>query len=190
MSDINEFAQLALLLSYPEEGHEREATRCRDFFAVDCPQLEAPLSAFLEQTRSLSLEDLQALYTSTFDLNPLCSLEVGWHLFGENYERGEFMVKMREEMRRYGIVESTELPDHLTHALELLGCMESQDATSFANACLFPALDKMRMEITGKSNPFENIFLAIEQLLTMRHPRHASETRAPEPAFSILNQEG
>jgi nitrate reductase delta subunit len=190
MTNVNEFALLASLLRYPEEGYEREAELCRDFFAVNFPEIEVDLSAFLEQTRSLSVEELQVLYTSTFDLNPLCSLEVGWHLFGENYERGEFMVKMREELRRHGIAESTELPDHLTHALELLGCMEPQDAASFATACLFPALDKMRVEITGKSNPFESIFLAIDRLLATRYPRHTSETRAPESTFSILNQEG
>jgi nitrate reductase delta subunit len=190
MTDKNEFGLLAALLRYPEEGCEREAERYRDFFAVNCPQIEAPLSAFLEQTRSLSLEDLQALYTSTFDLNPLCSLEVGWHLFGENYERGEFLVKMREELRRLGIVESTELPDHLTLALELLGDMETEEAPSFAAACLYPALDKMSAEITGKSNPYESVFLAIEGLLALRHPRHASETLEPETTFPILNQEG
>jgi nitrate reductase delta subunit len=190
MTNVNEFGLLATLLRYPEEGYEREAEQYRDFFAVNCPQIEAPLSAFLEQIRTLTLEAIQVLYTTTFDLNPVCSLELGWHLFGENYERGEFLVKMREQLRRYGIEESTELPDHLTHALELLGRMDSQNGTSFANACLFPALDKMHAEIIGKSNPFEGVFVAIERLLALRHPRNTPETHAPEPTFFILNQEG
>jgi nitrate reductase delta subunit len=190
MADMNEFGLLAALLRYPEDGYEQEAERCCRFFAANYPQMEDPISQFFEQTRTLTLEALQALYTATFDLNPLCSLEVGWHLFGENYERGEFLVKMREELRRHGIVESTELPDHLTHALELLGRMEPQEASSFATACLFPALDKMVAEMAGKSNPFENVLLSVERLLALRYPRPAPETRAPEPAFSILNQEG
>jgi nitrate reductase molybdenum cofactor assembly chaperone len=190
MADVNEFGLLAGLLRYPEDGYDQEAERCCRFLTANCPEMDAPLSAFREQTRSLSLEALQALYTAAFDLNPLCSLEVGWHLFGENYERGEFLVKMREELRRHGIVESTELPDHLTHALELLGRMEPREASIFATACLFPALDKMVAEMAGKSDPFENVLLAIERLLALQYPRPALETRAPEPAFSILNQEG
>jgi nitrate reductase delta subunit len=190
MADVNEFGLLVTLLRYPEDGYKRDAERCCGFFAANHPQMEAPLSQFFEQTSTLTLEDLQALYTATFDLNPLCSLEVGWHLFGENYERGEFLVKMREELRRHGIAESTELPDHLTHALELVGRMEPQDASSFAAACLFPALDKMHAAIQGKSNPFESLLLAVERLLALRYPRPGQETHAPEPAFFILNQEG
>src|SRR6266568_3182701 len=56
----------------------------------------------------------QELYVQTFEFNPACTLELGWHLFGENYERGEFLVRMREQLRRHGIAESNELPDHLT----------------------------------------------------------------------------
>ena len=190
MADANEFGQLAVLLRYPEESYKRDAEQCCSFLSANISQLEAQLGNFIEQTRSLSLEALQALYTASFDLNPLCSLEVGWHLFGENYERGEFLVKMREELRRHGIAESTELPDHLTHALELLGRMEQQEAGSFVTACLFPALDKMVAEMKGKSNPFEDVLLAIECLLALRYPRPAPEARAPEPAFFILNQEG
>jgi nitrate reductase delta subunit len=190
MADANEFGLLAVLLRYPEDGYKREAEQCCGILIANTSQLGAQLSNFLEQTRSLSVESLQVLYTTTFDLNPLCSLEVGWHLFGENYERGEFLVKMREELRRHGIEESTELPDHLTHSLELLDRMEPEEASSFATACLFPALDKMVAEMKGKSNSFEHVLLAIERLLALRYPRPALETHAHEPAFLILNQEG
>jgi len=39
----------------------------------------------------------------TFDINPACALEVGWHLFGEDYMRGQFLVRMREELSKYEI---------------------------------------------------------------------------------------
>lgn len=187
MAEANEFELLATLLRYPEEGYGREAERCREFFSAEYPEVGIQVGEFADRTRSLSLEDMQVLYTSTFDLNPLCSLEIGWHLFGENYERGEFLVKMRGELRRFGVAESTELPDHLTHALELLARMETPEATSFATACLFPALDKMRTEMAGKSNPFENVLLAIERALVLRYPRPEFETVASESAFHILS---
>jgi len=148
------------------------------------------LGEFLEQTRSFSVEGLQELYAATFDLDPACSLEVGWHLFGENYERGEFLVKMRGELRRLGVAESTELPDHLAHALAALGHMEPQEAADFATACLFPALDKMRAALKGKSNPFENVLLAAGFVLEHRYPRPDPETLPAEPAFRILNSGG
>src|SRR5215469_15396248 len=126
MAGANEFSLLAKLLRYPMEEYAHEAEECCAFFLDDCPQVGTRLRDFLEQIRPLALEDVQVLYTATFDLNPVCSLELGWHLFGENYERGELMVKMRAELRRHSIEESGELPDHLTHALELLGRMEQE----------------------------------------------------------------
>jgi len=190
MAGANEFGRLASLMRYPTEGYVTDLARSCSWLAGIDPKVGARLCEFLEQTRGLSVEDLQVLYTSTFDLDPICSLEIGWHLFGENYERGEFLVKMRGELRRLGVTESTELPDHLSHVLEALGRMESEEAADFAAACLFPALDKMIAGIRGKSNPFENVLVAAQQLLELRFGRPEMATLWAKPAFRILNSEG
>lgn len=190
MAEANEFELLAKLLRYPTEGYASEVLRCCSVFSANCPEIALPLRDFLEQTRSLSLEDLQALYTATFDFDPVCSLEVGWHLFGDNYERGEFLVRMRGELRRLGVAESTELPDHLTHALEALGRMAPQDAAGFVAACLFPALDKIRTGFKGKPNAFKNILLAVARSLEHHYPRPVLEPVSAESAFPILDSGG
>jgi len=190
MAAANEFELLASLLRYPSDGYPNDAPYCCDLLANTVPAIAAPLGEFLEQTRGLSVEDLQTLYTKTFDLDPICSLELGWHLFGENYERGEFLVKMRGELRRLGVKESTELPDHLSHVLEALGRMEPEKAAYLAGSCVFPALHKMIAGIRGKSNPYENILLAAQQLLESHFPRLEPATVEAEPAFRILNSEG
>ena len=187
MAQLNEFHLLASLLRYPEQGCEFDMERYCELFGTECAGVSDPLRDFFEQIRPLTVEDLQVLYTSTFDLNPVCSLEVGWHLFGENYERGEFLVKMRGELREHGIEESTELPDHLAHALELLARMEPQGATDFATLCIVPALGKMRKAMEDKSNPYECVLLAIEGLLMLRYPMAESEMATAQPAFHILN---
>jgi nitrate reductase molybdenum cofactor assembly chaperone NarJ/NarW len=190
MPVANDFELLAGLLRYPTKGHVEGAARSCEALAAESPDIADPLNEFLNQTRCLSLEDLQVLYTSTFDLDPVCSLEVGWHLFGENYERGEFLVRMRGELRRLGVKESTELPDHLSHALEALGRMEPDEAADFAAACLFPALDKMAAGIKSKSNPFENVLAAAVRLLEIRFPRPEPSMLPAEPAFQILDSRG
>ncbi len=190
MAGANKFELLAGLLRYPTEGYPSQAVHSCEVLAAGAPEIAAPLRKFLEQTRSLSLEDLQVLYTGTFDLDPVCSLEVGWHLFGENYERGEFLVRMRGELRRLGVKESTELPDHLSHALAALGRMEPREAADFTAACLFPALDKMSAGIKGKSNPFEDVLMAAVRLLEVRYPRLEPAMVSAESAFRILDGEG
>ncbi|HXX19350.1 MAG TPA: nitrate reductase molybdenum cofactor assembly chaperone [Candidatus Acidoferrum sp.] len=190
MAHATEFELLAGLLRYPTEGYANEVVRSCRILADDGPEIGLLLQDFIEQTRSLSFEDLQVLYTTTFDLDPVCSLEVGWHLFGENYERGEFLVRMRGELRRLGVKESTELPDHLSYALEALGRMEPDEAGDFAAACLFPALDKMSAGMKGKSNPFENVLSAATRLLEHRYPRPEPAMVSAEPAFRILDSKG
>lgn len=187
MADRNEFELLAALFCYPQRGYVSKANRASEALAARGSEIAAPVRTFLERTRGLSLEDLQVLYTTTFDLDPVCSLEVGWHLFGENYERGEFLVRMRGELRRVGVTESAELPDHLSHALELLARMDREEAAEFAGACLYPALDKMSAAIKDRSNPFEYLLVAAVRLLELRYGRPEPVLGAAEPAFRILN---
>lgn len=126
------------------------------------------LSQFAERARPLGLHGLEELYTRTFDMNPSCSLEVGWHLFGEQYERGAFLVKMRENMRRFGIPENHELPDHLSHALAVLERMEGEEARRFAADALAPALKKILEGLKDESNPYRPLLAAVADLVSGR----------------------
>ena len=186
----NELELLAALLRYPEADYVNGAERCFEALGGGDTEAAVLLGKFLAQTRDCTMEDLQALYTSTFDLDPMCTLDLGWHLFGEKYERGEFLVKMRVELRRLGVGESHELPDHLTHALQALARMEAEEAEEFAAACLFPALDKMCSALDGKANPFENVVLAVVRILERRFPRPVLEAVAASPEFHILDSGG
>ena len=120
----------------------------------------------------MSAEELEELYTLTFDINPLCCLEVGWQLFGEEYERGAFLVEMRQLLRDCGVPESTELPDHLEHALAVLERLSQQSAGELAGKSVLPALKKMIGGLAGKENPFENVLQAIESVLQERYETH------------------
>jgi nitrate reductase assembly molybdenum cofactor insertion protein NarJ len=111
---------------------------------------------------------MQELYVQTFEFNPACTLEIGWHLFGENYERGEFLVRMREQLRRYGIAETTELPDHLTYLLVLIGRMERGEAAELAGQFLLPALAKIREGL--KDNAYGLLIAAVQAKLEADYP--------------------
>jgi nitrate reductase delta subunit len=121
-----------------------------------------------EQLRYPDDPPQQELYVQTFEFNPACTLEIGWHLFGENYERGEFLLRMRELLRRYGITESTELPDHLSHLLALIPRMEHDEAAELAGQFALPALAKIREAL--KDNPYANVIAAIEGMLDAEFP--------------------
>jgi nitrate reductase delta subunit len=156
---------LAGLLVYPDAGYHRRVTACRQTLADRHPEATQLMDRFAERVAPLSAEELEELYTQTFDLNPVCSLEVGWHLFGENYSRGEFLVTMRQELRRSALPESTELPDHLTHVVAAVARMEPRQADRFTITYLLPALEKMLKGLAGKDSPYEHVLEAIRCVL-------------------------
>ena len=64
------------------------------------------LKNFSDFAADKSIEDLQELFTGTFDMDPDCALDLGWHLFGEDRRRGVFLIKLRKELSRHRIAET------------------------------------------------------------------------------------
>jgi nitrate reductase delta subunit len=156
---------LAGLVTYPHDGYAARLRRCEELVAADIPEAATWLDRFAEETGPLTTAELEELFTRTFDLNPVCSLEVGWHLFGENYERGEFLVTMRGLLRRFGLQESTELPDHLSHVLRVLGRLPAPEADRLLSRQVLPALEKMLAGLSSAANPFLYLLEAIRGVL-------------------------
>lgn len=176
---------LVALLAYPDDGWRRRFENARRNFTAAAPEAAQFLALFLRETGAHSTEQMQELFTSTFDMNPACSLEVGWHLFGEDYARGKFLVRMRQEMRKHGVEESSELPDHLAHVLAVLGRMDQPEADELAQACVLPALEKMLSGVAGRNNPYENVLKAVRSVLETRHRQaEPAAARLPEATVS------
>jgi nitrate reductase delta subunit len=157
------------IFRYPDERYLEALDGCRRGVRAVVPEAGTQLDQFRGALAGLSPEARQELFVATFDFNPACTLEVGWHLFGENYERGAFLVKMRQVLTRVGVSDGGELPDHLGTVLRALGRMPADEAAEFAEACLLPALAKMQTHLAGKSNPFESLLEAIAGLVTAMH---------------------
>lgn len=149
------YDNLARLFEYPDESYVQ---RCRD----------AGLNEFAGEMAKLPVSGIQELFISTFDWNPATALDMGWHLYGEQYERGEFLVRMRQEMRRYGVPESVELPDHLTHMLAVLGRMDSAAAEKFARQFAAPVVAKLLAALERQQAPFAAAVRAVREALPVK----------------------
>ncbi|HYM12925.1 MAG TPA: molecular chaperone TorD family protein [Bryobacterales bacterium] len=163
------YDQLAGLLVYPENGYAVRVAACRASLADAAPPAAAALDELALWAQAHTTEQAQEQFVQTFDLNPVCSLEVGWQLFGENYDRGDFLVRMRGRLREHGIRESAELPDHLSHVLPLLGRLEPAAAAEFWSASVRPALQKMLDSLQGGANPLAGALRAVFLALESRH---------------------
>ncbi len=102
----------------------------------------------------MSRGEVEEMFTRTFEINPVCALEIGWHIYGEDYARGALLVRLRQELRARGIPEITELPDHLTHVLQLMARLEEPLANDMAGRYLLPALRKMIEAVKDSDCPY------------------------------------
>ncbi len=142
----------AALLEYPDQSY---LERCQ----------QSGIREFAAAIAGLSLAELQEQFIATFDWNPPTALEIGWHLYGEQYARGEFLVEVRQELRRHGISESRELPDHLTHILRLLARMNEDEATVYAQKYVAPAVAKICSALDQQRTPFALLMRAVREEL-------------------------
>ncbi len=163
------YDSLGGLLQYPQPGfHESLKTCLQEMKLAESPGDEF-LNKFVEAIAGKDIEELEELFTRTFDINTKCALEVGWQLYAENYERGAFIVHMRQALRRLDIAETSELPDHLSQVLRALGRMDKEEADAFAQGYVAPAMSKMTTGLKGLENPYVNVLYAIHADVKERH---------------------
>lgn len=160
---VNAIAAAGRVLRYPDTGYAADlrafAALCR---SLDCPS--AALEDFAERAASATPESLQELFTQTFDFTPDCALEVGWHLFGEDYERGAFMTRVRQQLRSHEIQEGSELPDHLASLLQLIASAPD-DTGALVDDALLPAVGKICTGLERNASPFHPVLNALSALL-------------------------
>lgn len=154
---------LSNLLTYPDEHTVQTAELLYVLLMDELPTAASEASTFGAFVDQHELCEVEEVFTRTFDVNPPCALEVGWHLFGEEYARGLFLVRMREELRKYKLPESVELTDHLSHVLAVVAAMPDDEATRFVKACVQPAVEQMNTAL-GRQ---ETVYAHVVSCLTM-----------------------
>ncbi|MEW6126480.1 MAG: nitrate reductase molybdenum cofactor assembly chaperone [Acidobacteriota bacterium] len=139
----------------------------------------ARLLEFLQAVEDLSLATLQERYTQTFDLNPVCNLEIGYHLFGENYKRGVFLAKLRETETPFALGQARQLPDYLPVLLRLLVKLEDAELRgALITECLIPALDLMTAALQKAENFYGSLIAAIAATLKDEAPQANANVEA------------
>lgn len=78
------------------------------------------LEAFIKKVGRLSLAEWEELATRTLDLSPAAAPYIGFQIWGESYQRGEFMSKLNHAMAGLDIDVAGELPDHIVPVLRYL----------------------------------------------------------------------
>ena len=159
---LNAFSRL---LCYPDDGTAQTAEFLYVVLHGELSEAASEAAAFGAFVEQHDVAELEESFTRTFDVNPDCALEVGWHLFGEEYARGMFLVRMREEMRKYNLPESVELPDHISHVLAVVAAMPDVEAARFVTACVLPAVNTMKEALGKTDSPYRHVVSCLVSVL-------------------------
>jgi nitrate reductase molybdenum cofactor assembly chaperone NarJ/NarW len=154
------------LLEYPTPKLSQQAKACAERLRGFNSDAAAWLEGFSRSVEELSLKRMEELYTSTFDMQPVCYPYVGYHLFGESYKRGAFMARLNKAYRACGYSAGDELPDHVVIILRYLALGVTGSECDFDQALLceglVPTLGKMAKAIGDQTgNPYAAVISAL-----------------------------
>ena len=132
------------VLSYPSRTFQQSVATVSQELARREDTLHQKFSAFVDYAKKSTPTELEETYIKTFDIQAPCYLEVGYVLFGEDYKRGHFLVKMQGLHRQAGHDCKSELPDFLPNILELLSLLPSEnESAELVGKLVLPAMEKM-----------------------------------------------
>ncbi len=154
MHPRSHYEHLAKLFDYPRHDYARWVQACYNLLEDQYPLAAAGIEKFAqalptdsEEISPESLDEIQEIFTRSFDVQAITTLGVGYVMFGDDYKRGEVLVNLSREHDAVGIDYGDELPDHLPNVLRLMARWEDRElAAEFAQEILYPALERMVAE--------------------------------------------
>ena len=111
---------LADLFLYPSEEAKAKIIMVQKYLDDNFQNLSDSLREFSEFVNNTSLKKWEEIYTRTFDVQAITTLDLGYVIFGDDYKRGELLVNLSKEHTKAGNDCGTELADHLPNVLRLI----------------------------------------------------------------------
>ena len=144
------YSLLADMFDYPSADFPDRVKCVREHLKADYPLATEELDQFLELLPEDNLLTMQELFTRSFDVQAIATLDVGYVLFGDDYKRGEMLANLNREHLGVNNDCGSELADHLPNLLRLMDLLTDEDLIrDLAYAILAPAL----LEMIGEFSP-------------------------------------
>ncbi|MGH9739037.1 MAG: nitrate reductase molybdenum cofactor assembly chaperone [Candidatus Acidiferrales bacterium] len=159
---MSAYLLFAEVLDYPGPELSRRVSELACELAIELPQAEGLIKTFQGSHESMGTAKLQEIYTRTFDMQPDCTPNLGYHLFGEDQRRGVFLAKLNELYQQAKVDTGNELPDHVCFLLRYLATgLGTEETTDIITDCLLPAVSKIAHRVDAPSNPYRGVLDAL-----------------------------
>lgn len=171
MKDLTHYALLAEMFRYPSENMKDYPEKWNEILSRYDDSLRPPLERFTAHIREKPLSFQQEYYISTFDVQAMCFLDIGYVLYGEDYRRGIFLVNIKKEQIKAKNDCGSELPDHLPNILTLLPKIaEPELAEELIYSMLIPAINRMVLEFRDVSNLYKGLLEVLAGIMEADFP--------------------
>jgi len=179
MNAMNHYTLLAEMFRYPYPGQDALSESWEQVVSDYGMEITQSLSGFISHVRHKPLSVQQEYYISTFDIQALCYLDIGYVLYGEDYKRGVFLANLKKEQEIAGNECGSELPDHLPNILTLLPKLSDVKlAEELVYSLMIPALHKMIASFRTNDNVYKETLRILVKIM---------ETDFPESEFERFN---
>ena len=149
------------LFLYPSEEVKAKICDVQKYLDENFLIVSDLLRDFSEFVKMTSLKEWEEIYTRTFDVQAITTLDLGYVVFGDDYKRGELLVNLGNEHKAANNDCGTELADHLPNLLRLINkTADSELKHDLIYYIIKPALKKIISEfdkdsINGKNKVYE-----------------------------------
>ncbi len=149
-NNLSHYRLLAALFEYPDADFPDKVLAIKNLLDSNYPKAAKQLHQFLAFLPSHDLLIMQELFTRSFDVQAIATLDLGYVLFGDDYKRGEMLANLNREHNEAGNDCGTELADYLPNILRLMSVLEDEDLINdLAYAIVAPSL----LEMIGEFDP-------------------------------------
>src|SRR5690554_1332326 len=145
--EYSHYTLLADIFRYPDEHYKSKVAKCEELIMKSYPEIYETTSSFFDFVRTTELYEIEYVFGKTFHIQAICYLDLGYVLFAEDYKRGDFLVKIKNEQEKVNNDCGIELADNLPNVLTLMTLFEDGEfREEFAERILYVSLQKMLEE--------------------------------------------
>ena len=199
MKSLAHYQYLAALFDYPEADYPAQVQRAYVLLEDRYPRAAAELLPFVEAMASdgekysaQALDEIQEIFTRSFDVQSITTLGIGYIMFGDDYKRGELFVNLSREFADAGIDGGSELPDHLPTVLRLIARWQDEGLIAeLVEEIVHPALQQMIAEFGSRRSEQRNeLYRKHYKTLIASSPTRGTMFRAPLAAvLEVLKED-
>lgn len=167
------YTQLGSLIEYPRMDVRPKVDAVIDLIKGNekyQKEIADALEDFRKGILDMPLDELQGVYTYTFEMSSDYSLDLGFHLH-EGFKRAENLLQIKAMFRHFEFPFETigggELPDHLPLVLKFLGFLRDEEAIKDLRInFLIKALERLNKNFEkNQKNPYRPLINAICKII-------------------------